>query len=43
MHLDDMLRWSTTYTHMIDLGHMLDKACVDIEEASVVTGILGSN
>ena len=41
MHVDDLLMRSTKDKHMIDLGQLLNKAGVDIEEENDAAGFLG--
>ena len=41
MYVHDLLMWSTEDTHMIDLGQLLNKAGVDIEEENDAAGFIG--
>ena len=41
MYVDDLLMWSTEDNHMIELGQLLNKAGVDIEEENDAAGFLG--
>ena len=41
MHVDDLLMWPTEDKQGIDLGQLLNKAGVDIEEEHDAAGFLG--